>query len=359
MLATFEAVTSPLISTHLRSVVCVLLLALLGASCSKQTADKRADGLETVVLRYQGYPTLVGVTELAAELGFLAPIKLEYTGSTISGPQNIQAVASGDVDFGGAFNGAVVKLIASKVPVRALIAYYGTDAESNSGFYVLPDSPIKSGKDLIGKKVAVNTLGAHSEFMLREYLARQGLTSEQAKQVQMVVLPPGSAEQALRDGQVDVSAMQTLLYEKALPRGPLRLLFSDHQLFGDFNAGSYVMRNDFIEKNPNTVRHFVRASARAIEWARSHPREEVIARLEKTLKRRGSHEDLTQLKYWRSTTVATKNGVMRPQDFQLWIDWLVKDGQLAAGQVTPEQIYTNAYQEGSVPLATRAQQGVR
>ena len=38
------------------------------------------------------------------------------------------------------------------------------------------DSPIKTARDLIGKKIAVNTLGAHLEFMLREYLARNGLT---------------------------------------------------------------------------------------------------------------------------------------------------------------------------------------
>ncbi|MDB4989076.1 MAG: transporter, periplasmic substrate-binding protein [Myxococcaceae bacterium] len=353
MLARFEPVYSSSQLVAARAVF-VVLFSVGMAACSKEPSTKRADGLETLVLRYQGYPTLVGMTELAEELGFLAPIKLDYTGSTISGPQNIQSVATGDVDYGGAFNGAVVKLIASKVPVRAVIAYYGTDRQSNNGFYVLPESPIKGGRDLIGKKIAVNTLGAHSEFCIREYLAREGLTAAQAKQVQMVVLPPGSAEQALRDKQVDAAALQTIQYEKAQTRGDLRLLFSDHQLFGDFNAGSYVLREDFIKNNPNTVRHFVRATARAIEWARSHPREEVIARLESTLRRRGPNEDISQLKYWKSATIATRGGAMRDADFQLWIDWLVKDGQLKPGQVEPKQIYTNEFQEGPGQLAARS-----
>ncbi|MDB4977131.1 MAG: transport system substrate-binding protein [Myxococcaceae bacterium] len=356
MLARFAFVSSfRLFPTYCARTSFLLALALLLAACSKAPRAEGAGGLETLVLRHQGYPTLVGMTELAEELGFLAPIKLEYIGSTISGPQNIQAVATGDVDYGGAFNGAVVKLIASKVPLRALIAYYGTDALSNMAFYTLPDSSIRTGKDLIGKKVAVNTLGAHAEFVMREYLARQGLTTAEAKQVQLVVLPPGNAEQALRDRQVDVAALQTILYEKAQVRGDLRLLVSDHQLFGDFNAGSYVMRTDFIAKNPNTVRHFVRATARAIEWARSHPRQEVIARLEKAMQRRGDHEDISQLKYWRSTTIATPGGLMRDADFQLWIDWLVKDGQLSARQIEARQIYTNEFQEGAAPLAARAQ----
>jgi ABC-type nitrate/sulfonate/bicarbonate transport system substrate-binding protein len=349
---------------YLRTCARLLLASALWSlvlltGCSKKSAEKRADGLETLVLRHQGYPTLVGMGELAQELGFMEPIKLDYTGATISGPQNIQAVATGDIDYGGAFNGAVVKLIASKVPVRAVIAYYGTDAESFSGFYVLPDSPIKTGRDLMGKKIAVNTLGAHAEFTIREYLARQGLSLEEAKQVQMVVLPPGNAEQALRDKQVDVAAMQTILYEKAQPRGELRMLFSDHQLFGDFNAGSYVMRNDFIEKHPNAVRHFVRATARAIEWARSHPREEVIAMLEKTMKRRGKNEDTSQLQYWKSTTIASRGGLLGDADFQVWINWLIKDGQLKPGQVEPRQIYTNEFQEGTESLAAQLEKEKR
>jgi ABC-type nitrate/sulfonate/bicarbonate transport system substrate-binding protein len=346
-------VSSKLLPRATRSLAW-LLFAFAALACSKSEGSGARE-LETDVLRFQAYPTIVGPTEVAAELGFLAPLKLEYTGSTISGPQNIQAVATGDIDYGGAFNGAVVKLIGSKVPVRAVMAYYGTSASSYSGFYVLPDSPIKGARDLIGKKIAVNTLGAHSEFVIREYLARGGLSADQIKQVQMVVMPPGSSEQSLRDRHVEVAAMQTVLYEKALARGELRLLFSDHQLFGDFNAGSYVMREDFIKKNPNAVRHFVQASARAIDWLDSHPREEVIPVLERAMRRRGEHEDLTQLQYWKGSTVATRGGVMGDRDFQVWIDWLVKDGQLRPGQVEPKQIYTNEFQDKPAPLAARTE----
>lgn len=31
--------------------------------------------------------------------------------------------------------------------------------------------------------------------------------------------------------------------------------------------------------------------------------------------------------------------LLRP--YQLWIDWLVKDGQLRPGQLVPSQVYTN------------------
>ena len=323
----------------------VLLCVLLACACTKASATKRSETDEVKVIRFQGYPTLVGFHELAEELGYLAPLKLQYMGSTISGPQNIQAVATGDIDVGGAFNGAIVKLAVAKAPIKAVMAYYGTDRDALPGFYTLPDSSIKSAKDLLGKKIAVNTLGAHSEFTIREYLSRQGLTSEQARQVQLVVLPPGNSEQALREKQVDVAAMQTILYEKARPRGELRLLFSDHELFGDFNAGSLVMHKRFIEENPNSVRHLVQATAKAIEWARSHPRDEVVARLEKTQKRRGANEDISQLTYWRTTSVATPGGRISDIDFQRWIDLLVKDGQISPNQVAARDLYTNEFQQ--------------
>jgi len=51
--------------------------------------------------------------ELAADLGYLQDLKLDWVGNTISGPQDIQSAATRQTDFGGAFNGAVVKLVAA------------------------------------------------------------------------------------------------------------------------------------------------------------------------------------------------------------------------------------------------------
>jgi len=331
------------------SLLAWLLLVVSVSACSKASATKRGDGYETLVLRYQAYPTMVGFPELAADLGYLAPLKLEYLGTTISGPAQIQAVATGDTDFGGAFNGAIVKLIAAKAPIKAVIAYYGSDAESYSAFYSLPGSPIRTAKDLIGKKIAVNTIGAHAEFSIREFLSRGGLSEADQKKVAMVVLPPANGEQALREKQVDLASMQTILYEKARGRGELTLLFSDYGLFGPFNAGSLVMTHRFIEENPNTVRKFVQATGRAIEWARSTPRAEVIVRLTKVMKKRSSADDPSLLQYWKTPTVWSKQGRLSDEDFQRWIDWLVKDGQLERGQIKPRDLYTNEFQAAPTP----------
>jgi ABC-type nitrate/sulfonate/bicarbonate transport system substrate-binding protein len=325
---------------------CVLsLLSALASGCSRKDSGAAAAGasaeFERLTLRYQGFAGQVTYPELAEDLGYLAPIKLDYVGNTISGPQDIQTVVTRDIDFGGAFNGAVIKLMAAKAPITAVMGYYGVDENTWSGYYVLEDSPIRSARDFIGKKVSVNTVGAHQEFVLREYLARAGLSKDEISQVTLVVIPPVSGEQALRQGQVDVAVLQSILRDKALERGHIRSVFTDYDLFGKFTAGSYVMTKDFLRDNPKTARRFVEATSRAIEWARNTPRGEVVARMTAIVGRRGRNEDASPIKYWRSTGIAGTGGLISEREYQIWIDWLVKDGQLQPRQLIPSELYTN------------------
>lgn len=325
----------------------VALLMVLGVSgCSKRESAPKSGApgsaaFEQLELRYQGFVGTVLYPELAEDLGYLAPIKLKYVGNTISGPQDIQSVVTGDTDYGGAFDGAVIKLVAAKAPVKAVIGYYGVDEETYQGIYVLGDGPIHGARDLIGKKVAVNTVGAHGEFVLREYLSRNGLSKAEAEQVTLVVVPPVVSEQALRQKQVDATMLNNVLRDKAIERGNVRKLFSDFEMFGKFTAGSYVFSKSFLQDKPNTARKFVEATAKAIEWARSHPREEVIARFEAIIKRRARNEDASTIKYWRTTGIALKGGLIADREFQIWLDWLIKDGQLSRDQLKLSDIFTN------------------
>lgn len=328
-------------------------LALL-AACSREEAGKSAaphPDYETLELRYQGNNGTVSPAELAEDLGYLAPLRLSFVGSTISGPVSVQAVVTGDTDFGGAFNGAIIKLLAAKAPIVAVVGYYGVDDKRQSNFFVLEDSPIRQPRDLLGKKVSMNTLGAHSEFMLKEFLFRNQLSSADARQVTLLVIPPVNGEQVLRQGQVDVAVLGDIYRERALEKGGLRSLFSDHGMFGNFTAGSYVMKTAFIRDNPRTARKFVDGVARAIEWSRNTPREQVIARFLDIMRKRNRTEDDAAVRYWKSYGVNGAGGTIAERDFQLWLDWMVKDGELAPGQVALSSLYTNELN----PYAAQAQ----
>ncbi|MFI6764874.1 ABC transporter substrate-binding protein [Streptomyces sp. NPDC050355] len=337
-MSSMSKLTTP---SNRRQFLTLLGLSAVAVSCGTGGGGPAKDQART--LRYQGWAGSVILPELAEDLGFLEDVKLKWVGNTISGPQDIQSAATGQVDFGGAFNGAVVKLAARKAPITAVISYYGVDKAAYNGFYVLKDSPIHSARDLIGKKVGMNTLGAHSEAMLDIYLQRHGLSPADIKKVEPLVVPPVNTEQSLRQKQIQVGVLGDILRDKALETGGVRPLFTDHQLLGDFSAGTYVVNDRFLKENPDTARTFVTGVARAIEWARARPREEVVARQIEIVKKRGRNEDTGPLKYWKSFAVAETAGRITDKEFQLWIDWLAERGDIEKGQVKASDLYTNEF----------------
>lgn len=325
-----------------RALAAVTALALLApvAGCGGGAA---AGSAPTTELRYQGSAGQVTLPELAADLGYLGDVRLNWIGNVTGGPQDIQATATGQSDFGGAFNGAIVKLAAANAPITAVISYYGSDAQSFQGYYVPDDSPIRGPRDLIGRKVGMNTLGAHAEAVLKTWLSRGGLSAEEIAQVELVALPPVNIEQSLRQKQIDVAVLGGVIRDKAVANGGIRTIFTDFELLGAFSAGAYVFRDDFIRRNPATVKAFVAGVGRAIEWARSQPREAVVARFESIIAKRGRNEDPSLVRHWKSSGVAGRGGVITDQEFATWIDWLAAEGELKGDKPRPGDVYTNEY----------------
>jgi ABC-type nitrate/sulfonate/bicarbonate transport system substrate-binding protein len=304
---------------------------------------EQAGPYEVSVLRYQGWASRVIFPELAADLGYLAPVSLKWVGNTISGPQDIQAAVTGDTDFGGAFNSAIERLVVAGAPIKAVIGNSGTDKDTWPGLYMLAGGAIKGPRDLIGKKIAVNTLGAHDEFMIDVFLQRHGLSPAEIKQVTLVPMPPASAEHVLRLKQVDAAILSDVYRDKAMAAGGLDLLLTDYELFGALTTGSYVLTYRFIAANPNTTRKFVEATARAIEWARTQPRAVVIARFQDIIKKRGRDEDVGVVTFWKSTGLAGRGGLLEDRSFSLYIDWFRNNGDVTVGRLQPRDLYTNAF----------------
>jgi ABC-type nitrate/sulfonate/bicarbonate transport system substrate-binding protein len=118
---------------------------------------------------------------------------------------------------------------------------------------------------------------------------------------------------------------------------------TDFETYGAFSLASYVLTDKFIKDKPNAAQKFVEATAKAIEWARATPRDEVIARMRKITTARQRNEDPTIVNYWMSIAVAGKGGLMQEQEFAAYIDWYVRTGQLKEGQIRAFDVYTNRF----------------
>ncbi|SAK99000.1 ABC transporter, periplasmic ligand binding protein, aliphatic sulfonates [Caballeronia pedi] len=316
---------------------------VLPAVAFAASATAHAQTPEKLELRYQGWASKVLYPELAEDLGYLAPIRLKWVGNTISGPQDIQAAVTGDVDFGGAFNGSIVKLVAAHAPVKAVVSYVGTDKDTNGGLFVVQDSAIKGPRDLIGKKIGVNTPGAYQQYLVTAYLQKSGLSKEEIDRVTFVPAPPVNLAQLLKQKQLDAVFLEDIIKDKLIADGGARLLTTDYAQFGSYGYASYLFTDRFIAQNPQTVRKFVEGTARAIEWTRTTPRDQVVARLKKIVEARRRNEDTSIVDYWKSPGVGGKGGVIAAEDFTTYIDWYVKNGVLKPGQVTPEAVYSNQF----------------
>lgn len=306
-------------------------LVALGLLAGSLPQNALAQSAEPVTIRYlasQGSPS---PHELAAALGYFdnLGIKIENVGYAQGGPASLFALASGDVDLGSAATSAVVNSIAGGNDFVAAYPSNGINDQVQSVFYVLDDSPIKSIEDIAGKSIAVNTLGAHLDYTVREALHQKGLPQNGAN---LIVVPGPQLEQTLRSKQVDIAALgywQSTFEGKLKDGGGVRAIFDDTDILGDIAGGFIVLRRDFIEQHPQAARDFVIQSTRAADWSRENPEEakKVIAKL---LSDRG--EDGNLAKYW--TGFGLRPGAQATErDLGFWIEVLEREGSLPKGKL--------------------------
>ncbi len=289
-----------------------------------------------VNIRYLASQGGLSAHELAAELGYFdgAGITLENVGYAQGGPASLVALAGGSVELGSAATAAVLNSIAAGNDFVAAYPSNGINDTVQSIFYVLDDSPIKSIEDLVGKTIAVNTLGAHLDFTVREALHQKGLPEDAAN---LIVVPGPQLEQVLRSKQVDVSAFgywQTTFTGAALQNGGLRAVFDDTDILGEIAGGFVVLRRDWIAAHPKEAKAFVDGSVKALDYAREHP-DETKAIFARVLAERGENADVAQ--FFAGYGVRA-GGLPVERDIQFWIDVLEREGSVDAGKLVAKDI---------------------
>ncbi|MER8767162.1 ABC transporter substrate-binding protein [Mesorhizobium sp. M0092] len=274
--------------------------------------------------------------ELAGELGYFKGlgIEVENVGYSGGGPESLFALASGSVDIGSAATAAVINSISGGNDFVAVYPSNGINGKVRSVFYVLDDSPIKSIADIAGKTIAVNTLGAHLDYTVREALHSVGLSPDAAN---LVVVPGPQLEQTLRSRQVDIAALgywQATFAGALVDNGGVRGVFNDTDVLGELAGGFVVLRRDFIAAHPDAARNFVEQSARASDWSLQNPDEarKVLATI---LDKRGENGELAR--YW--TGFGLRQGAKATdRDIDFWVSVLERDGRLPKGKLKATDI---------------------
>lgn len=308
------------------------------------TGTAAASSAATATVRYQDSPGTLSIIQLAKALGYIPGITIQNEGFVQGGPQALQALGTGQVDIAGAFTGAIADVVAHGSPVKAVISFFGDVPNSPTALVVKKgsSSSLSKPKDWIGKKVGVNTLGAQSQAILDTWFLRGGLTPKQIKSVTLVPLPSLDLPAAVEHGQIDGAMVSSAVFIAAQKAGDLTPVLKDTDLFGPFNGDQYAMADSWLKANPAGAKEFIGGMAKAVVWAQSHTRKQVLAKFVPWLKANKFTEDAKALASWTTTGISTKGGYVTKGDFTKWWPWLKSQG-LIKGTENPGSMFTNEF----------------
>ena len=137
---------------------------------------------------------------------------------------------------------------------------------------VLNDSAVKSPADLVGKRVAVNSINSVNWLYDRAFIRSKGKADP--AQVQYLEVPFPSMVDALLGGSVDAIDVAQPFIHIALATGKARVLgytFLDVQ--PGLHIAPYAGTAAWLDANPNTVKAFVSAMRKAVEYMRGNQKE--------------------------------------------------------------------------------------
>ena len=189
----------------------------------------------------------------------------------LGGSKMAQAMTAGALDIGDGA-GTEMALVAKGVPMIAV-------CESATTFPFLAigvpwDSPIKSIKDLKGKKIGISSAGSLTDWLSRELESKEGWGPGS---ITPVAIGNGAAGiiAAMRDHLVDADIGETALFLALEEKKTARLLIPISDYEGAAASGTLYASNHLVETNPNAIRAFIAAWLETMDFIRTHKAETV------------------------------------------------------------------------------------
>lgn len=264
------------------SVTAMLALSACGGSASSSapalpnSADPQAPEVKEVSALTFRAPIAAGVIQ-AAKGGAGDEFGLKITPQWIeSSATAVSQIVAGDVQAAQSSYFGVIDAARQGIDVVIVSESYASNPGAAS-LEALPSSGITELKDLIGKKVAVVSLNSSHAVKIKDSLLDQGLDPTQ---VEFVELPYGQVPAALQQGTVDASSAQgaSLAQVKDTLDSVTVFDYGDGKYKGMAESG-WIMKQTFVEQNPNTVAAFQCALLKGTEQVKD---EAVYAEILKT-----------------------------------------------------------------------------
>lgn len=256
-------------------VVMLVSCTAVFASCGKATPTANpTDGEQLVkvkVAHHKGYSG-AAVAAIGTKMGYFEEegLDVELVPFT-SGPPEIAAMASGEIQFGYIGSGATT--LAVKGDVEIIYFQNLGDAEA---VIVNKESGITSIEDLKGKTLAT-TLGTSGENIVNLALAKAGIEKGSgADQVNVINMDMGGCVTAMIGGQVDavcVWGSYRVTLRDQLADNYLELTKTSDYADEYASVSSWLTTQEYIDANPEVVQHFANALAKCTNYWKANEKQ--------------------------------------------------------------------------------------
>lgn len=179
-----------------------------------------------------------------------------------AGPQLLEALAVGSVDFG--LVGNTPPLFAQAGNKKLVYVAYEHYYPKSLGLLVHQDSSIQDLQQLKDKRIALQR-GSSAHDLLDQVLRRANLTWQDIKPIW---LAPADARAAFEQKSIDAWMIWEPFQSVALQDGKARVL-TDAQTFAP--SYSFVMAHpEFIQQHPQAAKQYIAAANDAAQWVVKH-----------------------------------------------------------------------------------------
>jgi NitT/TauT family transport system substrate-binding protein len=252
------------------AVAALAVVALAGCSALGGSDSNSSGGNDKVEKAHVNVAVIPGVIDIAGykravEAGYFKDEGLEPEDVSVStGAVAPPMLLNHEIDFAfgnwTSFLEAQAKGVLGSVGGLRVVSDAQQAREGMTALVVLPDSPIKSIKDLTHRSIGVNALKSNVTLTSQAVLRANGVDDTS---VQFKVVSTASALNAMRTHQVDAMSLQEP--NLTIAKRELGAVVIADRAAGpvaNFPISGYVTSGDFAKQNPRTVAAFQRAMAR-------------------------------------------------------------------------------------------------
>lgn len=260
------------------SAASVLVLAACGGGSSAGSAAAPAATApstdRTVAVKIGYFPNLTHAPGLVADAEGLFTKRIGDGKVSVqsfnAGPDVVQALFGGSLDI--AYIGPNPTINAYAQSKGAAVRVISGAASGGASLVVKPE--ITDAAGLKGKTLATPQLGNTQDVALRYWLKEQGLATDVDGGGDVKIAPQKNAAalQAFASGQIDGAWVPEPFATQFVAAGG-KVLVDEKTLWpeGKFVTTNVVVRTEFLQKNPDTVRAFLEANLDALDLIASDP----------------------------------------------------------------------------------------